>query len=75
MSIHKGQYTCICQAKGHEERTGASGTSVLWVGCLSQNLYFLVLFMLRNLYLDWETYPSFFLCIKVTENCQRIVGA
>lgn len=59
MYIHKGQYTCICQAKGHEERTGASGTTVLWIGWLSQNLYLLGLFMFRNLYLDWDSYPSF----------------
>lgn len=58
MSIHKGQYTCICQAKGQKERMAASGTSVLWVGCLSQNLHFLGLLMLRNLYLDLESHPS-----------------
>lgn len=66
MYIHKGQYTCICQAKGHEERTGASGTAVLWVGCLSQKLYLLGLFMLGSLYLDWDSHPSFLLSIKVT---------
>jgi len=61
--IHKGQYTCICQATGHEERTGASGTAVLRTGCLGQHLYLLRLFifMLRNLYLGWDSHPSFLL--------------
>lgn len=66
MYIHTGQYTCICQAKGREEGEGAFGTAVLWVGCHSQNLYLLALFMLRNLYLDWDPHLSFHLSIKAT---------
>lgn len=35
--IHTGQYTCMCQAKGHEERIGVSGTAALRRGHLYQN--------------------------------------
>lgn len=64
--IHTGQYTCMCQAKGHEERTGVSGTAVLQSGCLCQNHCLQGLRMLRNLHLEWDAHPSSPSSVKAT---------